>query len=250
MHLITIAAAAFAINFAPALGYVYSTQSLCTTLLGSNSVSPVKTSSYVLTIPITFTKKATVTPTSTITPSPVTSTSTVTTVVRDRQRLPRLKETGHGYLTDMQIHQTTSTVLTTPTSTVTETDTETDTVSHPIYLKLHHRNGVLTVLDSQQLQAQYPALKPTLRRLPPPQLQSPSQPPLALPHWPPRAPIRPRNAQRAMPKLQSLRSVAEPSKDEHHPSTVLSNVLQSAVLANFRPLVTLPLWSAVLWSSK
>ena len=91
MHLNTVAAAAFAINFAPALGYVYSTQSMWTTLLGSNSVSPVKTSSYVLTIPITFTKRATVTPRSTITPPPVTSTSTVTTVVRDRQRLSRSK---------------------------------------------------------------------------------------------------------------------------------------------------------------
>ena len=107
MHLITIAAAVFAIKVAPTLGYVYSTQSICTTFLGSNSVSPVKTSSYVLTIPITFTKKATVTPTSTITPPPITSTSTVTTVVRGLQYLLPLKkkkEIVHGDRTDSQIH--------------------------------------------------------------------------------------------------------------------------------------------------
>ncbi len=81
MHPTTIAAAVVAFNIAPTLSYVYSTQSICTTRLGPNSVNPVKTSSYVLTIPITFTKKATVTPVSTITPPPVTTTSTVTSTV-------------------------------------------------------------------------------------------------------------------------------------------------------------------------
>ena len=93
MHFNIVAAALFALNVAPSLGYVYSTKSICKTLLGPKSVTP-KTSSYVLTLPITFTKKATVTPTSTITPPPVTTTSTATVIVRSQQFLSHFRHTA------------------------------------------------------------------------------------------------------------------------------------------------------------
>ncbi|KAL8717643.1 MAG: hypothetical protein Q9225_005132 [Loekoesia sp. 1 TL-2023] len=65
----------------PILGYTYVTSSLCKTFLGPKSTSPVKTSSYALTIPVTYVKKTTITPTNTITPPPVTTTTTTTSTL-------------------------------------------------------------------------------------------------------------------------------------------------------------------------
>ncbi|KAL8873537.1 MAG: hypothetical protein Q9174_001019 [Haloplaca sp. 1 TL-2023] len=99
--------------------YSYSTKSLCKTLLGTKSVKPVKTSSYALTYPYTYTKKVTNSPTSTVTPPPVRTTITVTvtgtTVVVTTAATPVVTSTA------------TETKTSFSTTTLTET-TETTTI--------------------------------------------------------------------------------------------------------------------------
>ena len=93
-----------------AFGYVYSTQSLCKTAYATKSV-PVKSTTYALTIPLTFTTKYVSTSTATITPAPV---STVRTITSTK--------------TIVVSSAATSTFYTATTSTSTEFTTSTQTV--------------------------------------------------------------------------------------------------------------------------
>ena len=131
MHLFLPVVALLSLCSPAISAYTYTTRSLCLTKYGSKSVAPVKTSSYALTIPLTYAAKYTVTPTSTITPAPDTTTVTQTETVC-RGPLPGYSHYSlvAASLIVFHFHQHTDTVESTPTNTITETSYTTSTVRH------------------------------------------------------------------------------------------------------------------------